>query len=160
MKAFENVSKKPEISSVTFAEEEPAQKKRKGSSKEEEENIEWAAKESKTLEKDKMKNRKVKVEHLPVSVLEKIFSFLDWNDKGRALLVCQRWKTVGGNPFLWSEFPLHLADHNLDLVDHKLHLADHKLLHLADHKLHFADHNFHLADHKQYITSGAPQPCT
>lgn len=113
MEPFENASKRPEISSLTFAQEEPAQKKRKQSGKEADERSEWAVKKSETLKKDETKSRKVKVEHMPMSVLEKIFAFLDWTDKGRALLVCQRWKTVGGNPFLWSEFPLHLADHKL-----------------------------------------------
>ena len=96
MEPFENASKRPKISSLTFAQEEPAQKKRKQSGKEADERSEWAVKKSETLKKDETKGRKVKVEHTPMSVLEKIFAFLDWTDKGRALLVCQRWKTVGG----------------------------------------------------------------
>ena len=50
-----------------------------------------------------------KVKSLPVNVLEHIFSFLDWVDLGRAMLVCQRWSEVGGHPSLWSNFPLHLS---------------------------------------------------
>ena len=53
--------------------------------------------------------RKVKVESLPGNVLEHIFSFLDWVDLGRAMLVCQRWSEAGGHPSLWSNFPLHLS---------------------------------------------------
>ena len=50
-----------------------------------------------------------KVKSLPGNVLEHIFSFLDWGDLGRAMLVCQRWSEVGGHPSLWSNFPLHLS---------------------------------------------------
>ena len=51
---------------------------------------------------------KVKVENLPLPVLEKIFSYLDWKDLGTAMLVCKSWKEVGGHPSLWTEFPLKL----------------------------------------------------
>ena len=40
--------------------------------------------------------------------LEKVFSYLDWKDLGRAMLVCQRWFEVGGHPSLWTRFPLQL----------------------------------------------------
>ena len=57
--------------------------------------------------------RKVKVENLPVPVLERVFSCLDWKDLGRAMLVCRRWQEVGGHPSLWTEFPLQLSVTNL-----------------------------------------------
>ena len=46
-------------------------------------------------------------------VLEKIFSYLDWKDRGRGMEVCQRWNEVGGHPHLWSNFPLQLSPHKL-----------------------------------------------
>ena len=46
---------------------------------------------------------------LPVPALEKVFSYLDWKDLGRAMLVCQRWHEVGGHPSLWTQFPLELS---------------------------------------------------
>ena len=58
-------------------------------------------------------DRKVKVENLPVPVLERVFSCLDWKDLGRAMLVCRRWQEVGGHPSLWTEFPLQLSVTNL-----------------------------------------------
>ena len=58
--------------------------------------------------------RKVKVANLPVPVLEKVFSRLDWKDLGRAMMVCRRWEEVGGHPSLWTEFPLQLAVVNLN----------------------------------------------
>ena len=45
---------------------------------------------------------------LPVLALEKVFFYLDWKDLGRAMLVCHRWKEVGGHPSLWTRFPLRL----------------------------------------------------
>lgn len=76
----------------------------------------------------KKKDRKVKVTRtktdrkekfgnewsLPVLVLEKVFSYLDWRDLGRAMLVCHRWKEVGGHPSLWIEFPLQLDSDTLN----------------------------------------------
>ena len=50
----------------------------------------------------------VKVNNIPDLVLEKIFSYLNWNDLETALLVCHRWKEVGSHPSLWTRFPLHL----------------------------------------------------
>ena len=58
-------------------------------------------------------DRKVKVENLPVPVLERVFSCLDWKDLGRAMLVCRRWEEVGGHPSLWTQFPLQLSAANL-----------------------------------------------
>ena len=44
--------------------------------------------------------KKVKVDNLPLPVLEKIFSYLDWRELGRAMLVCKSWEEVGGHPSL------------------------------------------------------------
>ena len=60
-------------------------------------------------DENKEKERKVKVTSLPVPALEKVFSYLDWNDLGRAMLVCRRWYEVGGHPSLWNEFHLQLS---------------------------------------------------
>ena len=38
---------------------------------------------------------KVKVTNLPVSVLENVFSNLNWKDLGTAMMVCRRWRNVG-----------------------------------------------------------------
>ena len=51
---------------------------------------------------------------LPLLVLEKVFSYLDWKDLGTVMLVCQRWSDVGGHPSLWTGFPLQLAGTKLD----------------------------------------------
>ena len=51
---------------------------------------------------------KVKVANLPLPVLEKIFSYLDWKELGRAMLVCKSWEEVGGHPSMWTQFPLQL----------------------------------------------------
>ena len=55
-----------------------------------------------TVGKKKRRNteevaEKVKVENLPLPVLEKIFSYLDWKDLGTAMLVCKSWQKVGGH---------------------------------------------------------------
>ena len=50
----------------------------------------------------KVEERKVKVSSVPVHVLEKIISYLDWRDLGKAMLVCHRWKEFGGHPSLWT----------------------------------------------------------
>ena len=55
MEPFENAFKRPEISSLAFAQEEPAQEKRKRSGKEAEESSEWAVKKSETLKKKRDK---------------------------------------------------------------------------------------------------------
>ena len=47
--------------------------------------------------------------NFPVLALKKVFSFLDWNGLGRAMLVCQKWNEVGGHPSLWTRFPLQLS---------------------------------------------------
>ena len=65
------------------------------------------------MRKDKKKERKVKVRTMPLLVLEKVFSYLDWKDLGRAMLVCRRWSDVGGHPSLWTGFHLKLAHHKL-----------------------------------------------
>ena len=57
---------------------------------------------------EKLEDRKVKVSNLPVHVLETIFSYLNWSDLGKAMLVCQRWKETGEHPSLWKNFPLQL----------------------------------------------------
>jgi hypothetical protein len=46
---------------------------------------------------------------LPLPALEKVFSYLDWKQLGRAMLVCHRWNEVGGHPSLWNRFPLRLS---------------------------------------------------
>ena len=38
---------------------------------------------------------KVKVENLPLPVLEKVFFYLDWKELGTAMLVCKSWQEVG-----------------------------------------------------------------
>ena len=55
------------------------------------------------------KERKVKVSSLPALVLERVFSYLNWRDLGRVMLVCRRWSNVGGHPSLWTGFPLQLT---------------------------------------------------
>ena len=60
-------------------------------------------------QKDKLGNKCF----LPVLVLEKIFSYLDWKELGRAMLVCQRWEEVGGHPSLWTQFPLQVTRQRL-----------------------------------------------
>ena len=60
------------------------------------------------------KERRVKVASLPVLVLERVFSYLDWKDLGTAMLVCQRWSDVAGQPSLWTRFPLRLGGSRLD----------------------------------------------
>ena len=59
-------------------------------------------------EETKKKERKVKVMSMPVLVLEKIFSYLDWKDLSTAMLVCKRWSDVAGHPLLWTDFHLNL----------------------------------------------------
>lgn len=56
----------------------------------------------------KKKERKVKVTSMPVLVLEKVFSYLDWKDLGRVMLVCRKWSEVGGHPSLWTGFRLKM----------------------------------------------------
>ena len=51
---------------------------------------------------NEVEERKVKVSILPVHVLEKIISYLDWRNLGKAMLVCHRWKETGGHPSLWT----------------------------------------------------------
>ena len=53
---------------------------------------------------------------LPVPALEKVFSYLDWKELGKAMLVCQRWHEVGGHPSLWTQFPLQLASKKLKSI--------------------------------------------
>ena len=62
------------------------------------------------------KTRKVTVKDLAAIVLEKIFSYLDWNDLEAALLVCHWWKEIGSHPSLWTMFPLHLNVKRLSKV--------------------------------------------
>ena len=50
---------------------------------------------------------------LPWIPLEKVFSCLDWKDLGTAMLVCKRWQEVGGQPSLWTQFPLQLTGKRL-----------------------------------------------
>ena len=50
---------------------------------------------------------------LPWLPLEKVFSCLDWKDIGTAMLVCKRWQEVGGQPSLWTQFPLQLTGKRL-----------------------------------------------
>ena len=50
----------------------------------------------------KVEERNVKVSSLPFHVLEKIISYLDLRDLGKAMLVCLRWKETGGHPSLWT----------------------------------------------------------
>ena len=50
---------------------------------------------------------------LPWLPLEKVFSCLDWKDLGTAMLVCKRWQEVGGQPSLWTQFPLQLTGKRL-----------------------------------------------
>ena len=50
----------------------------------------------------KVEERNEKVSSLLVHVLEKIISYLDWRDLGKAMLVCHRWKEFGGHPSLWT----------------------------------------------------------
>ena len=57
--------------------------------------------------KDNVEN--LKVWNLPVLVMEKVFSFLDWKSMGKAMLVCRLWNEMAGHPSLWSSFPLHLT---------------------------------------------------
>ena len=78
--------------------------KRKRTSKGREEDIGLLA-----IQKSEKKEGKVKVESLPVLVLEKVFSYLDWKDLGAVMLVCRSWSNVGGHPSLWAGFPLHLT---------------------------------------------------
>ena len=40
---------------------------------------------------------KVKVENLPLPVLEKVFFYLDWKELGTAMLVCKSWQEVGAH---------------------------------------------------------------
>ena len=56
------------------------------------------------------------MEYLPLPVLEKVFSYLDWKELGTAMLVCQTWNQIGGHPLLWASFPLHLDVKRLDEV--------------------------------------------
>ena len=58
-------------------------------------------------------DRKVKVTNLPVSVLENVFSNLNWKDLGTAMMVCRRWRDVGEHPSLWAGFPLQLDPQRL-----------------------------------------------
>ena len=52
----------------------------------------------------KVEEGKVKVSSLPFQfhVLEKIISYLDWRDLGKAMLVCLGWKETGGHPSIWT----------------------------------------------------------
>ena len=58
----------------------------------------------------------MKVTNLPVSVLENVFSNLNWKDLGTAMMVCKRWRDVGGHPSLWDGFPLQLDRQRLKNV--------------------------------------------
>ena len=90
-------------------------KKRKRISIGGKEDIVLLAKHQSTTNNEKeKKNRKVKEMNLPVLVLERVFSYLDWKDLGTVMLVCQRWSYVGGHPSLWTGFPLLLAGPRLD----------------------------------------------
>ena len=55
----------------------------------------------------------MKVTNLPVSVLENVFSNLNWKDLGTAMMVCRRWRDVGEHPSLWAGFPLQLDPQRL-----------------------------------------------
>ena len=44
----------------------------------------------------KMKEDQKEKRILPLPALEKVFSYLNWKELGRAMLVCQRWSEVGG----------------------------------------------------------------
>ena len=98
MNPFENVFKRPSISRLTFAQGGSVEEKWRRHSKEEEEeeeeeeaNGKWqkmasdkmTAKKQSPLRKDKAKKKKVKVEQMHLSVLEKIFAFLDWSDSSQ-----------------------------------------------------------------------------
>ena len=64
----------------------------------------------------KLENGIDNMEYLPLPVIEKVFSYLDWNELGGAMLVCQTWNQIGGHPLLWASFPLHLDVKRLDEV--------------------------------------------
>ena len=91
-------------------------RKRKRSSTRGEKYVDLSPKQT-AKEKAKVIRRKKKVQKekwlcewtLPVPALEKVFSYLDWKQLGRAMLVCHRWNEVGGHPSLWTRFPLRLS---------------------------------------------------
>ena len=84
--------------------------KRKRISKGGEEGIGLLATQQATIKSEsEKKKRKVKVWSLPLLVLERVFSYLDWKDLGAVMLVCRRWSNAGGHPSLWTGFPLQLT---------------------------------------------------
>lgn len=91
-------------------------RKRKRSSGRGEEDVDFPAKK---VRRTRMKkNGKVKVMKedqkekwtLPEPALEKVFSYLNWMDLGRAMLVCKRWFDVGGHFGLGSLFDYNFVD--------------------------------------------------
>ena len=98
------------------------EEKRKRSSTREEEDVGLPAKKAaamkvKVNQRKKSKKEKWSCEwNLPYLALEKVFSYLDWKDLERAMLVCRRWHEVGGHPSLWARFPLQLSCQRLNSV--------------------------------------------
>ena len=56
------------------------------------------------LKKSKETKRMVEEWKLPVLVMEKVFSCLDWKSLRTAMLVCKRWHEVDGHPSLLVSF--------------------------------------------------------
>ena len=94
-------------------------RKRKRSSTRGEKYIDLSAKQAVKEKLKVIRRKKVQKEKwlcewtLPVPALEKVFSYLDWKQLGRAMLVCHRWNEVGGHPSLWTGFPLEVTFHRL-----------------------------------------------
>ena len=102
----EENAKKRKRTKKEFEERESGERKRKRSKTRGEEDVGLPAKQARTMKVKVTRNREWT---LPKLALEKVFSFLDWKELGRAILVCRRWHEVGGHPSLWTRFPLQLS---------------------------------------------------
>ena len=102
-RTWEESAKKRKWTNIECEERESGKSKRKRSSTIGEEDVGMPK-----------KVRKVKVtKTLPAPALEKVFSYLNWKDLARAMLVCQRWRDLGGHPSLWTKFPLKISGQGL-----------------------------------------------
>ena len=119
----EEIGKKKKRTKMEFEKRESSERKRKRCSTRGEEDVDVPAKKVTRMKKNgNAKVTKMKEDQkekwicewiLPVLALQKVFSYLNWKDLGRTMLVCKQWYEVGGHPSLWTQFPLQLSGQRL-----------------------------------------------
>ena len=61
-------------------------------------------------------DKKLNTSDLPPEILEMVFQLLPPLDLQSAVMVCRRWRNVGGVPKLWRWFCLRVTRDNLSII--------------------------------------------